>query len=80
MTAFFNKITSKDIRNILAVITFLGSFAILTLLIFVPIPEGNKDVLNVSIGIVLGGALGGAAGYYFGASKGPSTAVKREEE
>lgn len=69
MKQFFEKIGRAEIRNILAVITVLGCFILLYLLQVKPIPDGNKDVLNVAIGFVFGGLLGGVAGFYFGASK-----------
>lgn len=69
MTAWFKKIGSADIRNIIAVISVIGCFVLLYLLIIKPIPTGNNDVLNVAIGFVFGGLLGGVSGFYFGASK-----------
>lgn len=77
MTEFLRKITKSDIRNILAVITVISAFVLLILMLFKPIPVENKDILNISIGIVLGGLLGGINGFYFGASK---TEPKVEEE
>lgn len=71
MTAW-QKITKSDIRNILATISVLGFFVVIILLIMKPVPEGNKDVLNVIVGFLGGGLIGGVAGFYFGASKGDS--------
>jgi hypothetical protein len=69
MTEFLKKITSGDIRNILAVIATLGCFAMLYLLIITPIPGENKDIVLTAVGFVFGGLLSGVGGYYFGASK-----------
>lgn len=69
MKKFFENIGKTEIRNILAVITVIGCFILLYLLQIKPIPDGNKDVLNVAIGFVFGGTLGGVSGYYFGSSK-----------
>jgi hypothetical protein len=69
MKKFFEKIGSTEIRNIIAIITVVGCFILLYLLQIKPIPDGNKDVLNVAIGFVFGGLLGGVAGYFFGNSK-----------
>lgn len=69
MTEFFKKITSGDIRNILAVITTFGCFSLLYLLIYKEIPVANKDIINVVVGFVFGSAMTGVFGYYFGSSK-----------
>lgn len=80
MTELFKRITSKDIRNILAVIIVLGSFIILYLLIIKEIPDKNRDVVLTSVGFILGGALGGVTGFYFGASKTDVDRAKKESE
>ena len=67
--SWLSKIGSTEIRNILSVIIVIGAFSVLTLIIFKPIPEVNKDVVNIAIGLVLGGPVGGVIGYYFAASK-----------
>lgn len=69
MKKLLDKIGTTEIRNILAVLTVVGCFILLYLLQIKPIPEGNKDVLNVAIGFVFGGLLGGVAGFFFGSSK-----------
>ncbi len=75
MKDFFSKISSTEIRNVLAIITTLGCFILLYLLIIKPIPVQNKDVLNVAVGFVFGGALGGVMGFFFGSSKQDSKEV-----
>lgn len=70
MTEFLKKITKSDIRNILAVITVIGSFVLLYQMLYKPIPVDNKDVVLTAVGFVLGGLVAGVNGYYFGASKG----------
>lgn len=69
MGEFFRKISKSDIRNILAVIAVVGAFIVLYMLIVTPIPETNKDTVNLALGFVLGGLVGGVSGFYFGASK-----------
>lgn len=63
------KIMSADIRNILSVLTSIGSFILLYLLIIKPIPEENHDIVIAAVGYLLGAANGMVYGYYFGASK-----------
>lgn len=59
----------SDIRNIIAVISVVGAFLMLYLMIIKPIPSENKDTVNIAVGVVLGGLIGGVNGYYFGSSK-----------
>jgi hypothetical protein len=69
MTEFFKKITSKDIRNILAVIIVIGCFVLLYIMQIKEIPQPNKDVVLTAVGFVFGGALAGVVGFYFGSTK-----------
>lgn len=69
MKKFLESISSGEIRSIIAVITVVGSFVALYLIILKPIPETNKDTVNLAVGFILGGLVGGVSGYYFGASK-----------
>jgi len=69
MEDFFKKIGNTEVRNVIAVITVLGAFILLVLLTLKPIPEVNKDTLNLAIGFVLGGLVSGVAGFYYGSSK-----------
>jgi len=61
----------EHITEILALIITLGSFIFLFTLLFVSIPNENKDITNITIGFVLGSFVAGVAGYYFGSSKQP---------
>lgn len=79
MTDFLRKITSKDIRNILAVIIVLGTFIVIITMLYKEVPEGNRDTINLVVGTLLGGALGGVCGYYFGASKNEVDKVTKKE-
>jgi hypothetical protein len=80
MKEFFGKITSKDIRNILAVIITLGCFILFYFLIVKEIPSGNKDLMNIIAGMLFGGPLAAVSGYYFGASKNEADKAKKEGE
>lgn len=73
MKKLFENIGKTEIRNILAVITVVGCFALLYLMQVKAVPAENQQVLNVAVGFVFGGLLAGVAGYYFGASKGDNT-------
>lgn len=69
MKDFWNKFSTGDIRNTIAVMSVLGAFAVVVLIALKPIPVGNKESVNMALGFVLGGLIGGVNGYYFGASK-----------
>lgn len=69
MTEWFRKIGTADIRNIIAVISVVGAFIIMYLIIIKKIPVENKETVNLALGFVLGGLISGVNGYYFGASK-----------
>lgn len=78
MKNIFGRITSSEIRNVIAVITVLGVFILLYLLCIKPIPVENKDILQIAVGFVFGGALGAVMGFFFGASKKDTPADKDE--
>lgn len=59
----------NNITEILAVLITVASFAFLFLLPFVKVPPENKDIVNTTLGFVLGSLVSGVAGYYFGSSK-----------
>ena len=69
MKKFWEKIGTTEIRNILAVISVIGSFMVLYFLIIKPIPGENKETVNLALGFTLGSLVAGVNGYYFGASK-----------
>ena len=49
--------------------------AVVVLLVFLPLPIDNKDIVNISLGTLLGMAVN-VVGYFFGSSK--SSADKTE--
>lgn len=69
MKEFFVKMREADIRNIIAVITSLGSFAMLYFLIAKGIPAENHDIIVGAVGYILGGANGAVYAYLFSASR-----------
>ncbi len=69
MKKFWDKIGTTEIRNILAVISVIGSFIVMYLLIIKPLPVENKETVNLALGFTLGSLIAGVNGYYFGASK-----------
>lgn len=54
----------------------IGGFTILLAMIFFAIPETNRDILNVSIGIALGW-VGSVISYEFGSSQGERKAAAK---
>jgi len=55
----------------------LFSFTVVILLFFVEIPEGNKDVVNFILGIIIGTGLVGIFQYFFGSSQGSKDAGEK---
>lgn len=78
MKKFWDKIGTTEIRNIISIISVVGAFVMIYLLIIKPIPTGNEATVNMAIGIVLGGLIGGVNGYFFGASKKETTTNTKE--
>jgi len=76
----FDHIGAAEIRNALAIVTTLGGFILLYLMLIKEIPAGNKDVLNVAVGFVFGSGFTGVYGYYFGSSKGVTTPADQAPE
>jgi len=58
-----------NIKTALALLTTFGFFFCVGLLAYVPIPPGNRDVLNIMIGTAGGGWMM-VLGWYYGSSSG----------
>lgn len=54
---------------ILGLALIVGFFWLLTSLVYQAIPEGNKDILNIAVGALIGMAMA-VVNYFFGSSKG----------
>lgn len=70
MKEIWLKIKEADIRNIVAIITSVGSFVMLYLLIAKEVPTPNHDVVIAGVGYILGQSNGSVYGYLFGSTKG----------
>ena len=65
-----NKISLKEnITEIIAIIVIFMSYVFLLLVAFKGIPPENKDLVNLSVGFIIGTSVAGVIGYYFGTSK-----------
>lgn len=69
MSDFWKKLSTSDIRSILAIIIVFGCFSLLGMMQFSAIPLANKDIVLTAIGFVFGGALAAVVGFYFGGNK-----------
>lgn len=79
MTEFLHKISSKDIRNIIAVMFVTGCFLMIYLFMVRDIPGANRDVLMVVAGAIVTN-LKDITGYFFGSSKNEADKAKKEGE
>jgi len=67
---------NKDLAMyILGGLITIAFFVVIYLLIFVEIPQGNKDILNIILGALIA-AFGGVVNYFYGSSSG--SAAKTE--
>jgi len=68
----------SNIRSIIGLFVVVLSFTFLFLLLKIDIPGGNKDILQIAAGIILG-SMAGVIGYYFGSSKNESDKAKTDQ-
>jgi len=64
---------SFPIKGVLSILVTIFSFSFLYLLMFFSIPESNKDIVNISIGMLIGAGFSSVFTYYFGSSEGMKT-------
>lgn len=76
MIKFLQEI-GRQARSIIALSIVVMSFGFIFFLLYKTIPAENKDILQISAGIVLG-VLGTVASYYFGSSKDKSDQEKAD--
>lgn len=74
--SFFEAL-SKNARTIIALSVIYLSFGFLYLVAFWAVPTGNRDLIMLSAGIVLG-VVATVAAYYFGSSKDKSDSEKAD--
>ena len=67
----WQKLKDVHTKDIIAVISIVGVVGLLVLLQLKPIPEPNKDVVNIAIGALLGGLIARIAGHYFPSTSNP---------
>lgn len=77
MEKSFVKIGRTEIRNIIAVLYITLVLIFIYVLGFHAVPPGNKDLINVLGGVVIGG-VGTILSYYFGSSKSQTDAAKND--
>jgi len=61
---------SKRFVYVFAFVIFGSSMAMIFLLFFVEIPEGNKTLIDMAVGAIIGSGLSGIISYFYGSSKG----------
>lgn len=78
MTEFLHKISSKDIRNIIAIMLVAGCFLLMYIFMIKEIPAPNRDLVMVAAGAIMGN-LKDVTGYFFGSSKNEADKAKKED-
>jgi predicted permease len=78
MTEFLKKVTSKDIRNIIAVLIVFGCFILVYLFMIKEIPQPNRDLVMVVAGAIVGN-LKDVTSYFFGSSKNEADSKAKKE-
>jgi drug/metabolite transporter (DMT)-like permease len=58
-------------QYVLGAMIALGFFVLIGLLLYKTVPEGNKDILNLVVGALIG-SFTAIVGYFFGSSLGSS--------
>jgi len=79
MNELFGKITSKDIRNIIAVMIVVGCFVLMYIFMIKEIPQINRDLVMVAAGAIMSN-LKDVTSYFFGSSKNEADKAKKEGE
>lgn len=79
MNEIFGKITSKDIRNIIAVMIVTGCFVLMYIFMAKEIPQANRDLVMVAAGAIMSN-LKDVTSYFFGSSKNEADKAKKEAE
>ena len=59
-------------KHSIAILSVLGVFILLHILLVKEIPTNNKDVVNIAIGALIGGLIARIAGHYFPSSSKPT--------
>jgi hypothetical protein len=73
----WEKISSKDIRNIIAVMIVIGVFVLTYIYLIKEIPTPNRDLVMVLTGGIIG-VLKDVTSYFFGASKTETDSRKKD--
>jgi CDP-diglyceride synthetase len=79
MTELIKKVTSKDIRNIIAVLIVFGTFILMYIFMIKEMPNGNRDLVLVTAGGIIA-VLKDVTSYFFGSSKNEDDKAKKEGE
>ena len=65
----WEKISKVSVQVIIAVISVLGSYGLLYLIAFKEVPAGNRDLLNIMIGVVIGSTITSVMGWLYTTAK-----------
>lgn len=67
------RISEWRFKDVLALVSTFGVLTLLGVLQLKPIPETNKDIVNIALGTLLGGLVTRIAGHYYPSAPAPKT-------
>jgi hypothetical protein len=72
MPEWLKRLTATETRTVIAIGYVMAVLGFIYVLAFKPVPDQNKDLVNVLGGVVIGGTAA-ILSYYFGSSKNNET-------
>ncbi|MFT3750960.1 MAG: hypothetical protein QM768_21785 [Agriterribacter sp.] len=79
MNEIFQKINKTQMRSTLAFLIIVGVFALVAFLQFREVPPSNRDIMYMSLGVVIS-TLTTVVNFYYGTSKGETDKQKADLE
>lgn len=79
MKRFFESLSKTETRGFISIITVIGAFLLVALLMVVEVPQRNERILDMSLGILLGACAGAVYQFHFGTSKNESDKISKDK-
>lgn len=79
MKRFFESLSKSEIRAVISLITVIGCFLLVGLLMVVEVPQRNERILDMALGALLLGCAGAVYQFHFGTSKNESDKISKDK-